>query len=168
MFDDPDRALGAVTALRAGGFRIEDVHTPFPVHGMEAAMGLRDTRLAYGSLAGGLVGAGLALWLQIWTHSVDWPLDVGGKTMTAVPAIIPVSFELTVLLAGLATFVALAWSCKLRPMKDTPAAQPHPRVNDDRFVVLVVEQDASFVKDDFTALCSQYHPEEVIDSWSVT
>lgn len=167
VFDDPHGALHAVHELRKRGFEIQDVHSPFPVHGMEEALGLRETRLAYGPLAGGILGLSLAVWLQTWTHAVDWPLDVGGKSMTAFPAIVPVSFELTVLIAGLATFVALVWSCRLRPIKDAPASQPHPRVNDDRFVVLVVERDGSFVRDRLEALTDELGAEEFIDSWRI-
>ena len=96
VFDCPEQTLTGVRELRKAGFIVDDVHTPFPIHGMPEAMGLRDTRLAYGPLVGGIVGLAFAIWLQIWTHSVNWPINIGGKSMTAIPAIIPVSFELTV------------------------------------------------------------------------
>ncbi len=167
VFDAPELALHATKRLRTQGYVIEDVHSPFPIHGMEKALGLRETRLAYGPLAGGLVGLTLALLLQIWTHSVDWPLNVGGKSMIALPALIPVSFELTVLLAGLATFVALLWSCRLRPKKGIPVEQPHLRVNDDRFALVVVESDGRFIAEEFRALCKELQSVELIESWRV-
>ena len=167
VFDDPDQTLDAVTTLRARGYEIDDVHTPFPVHGMDEAMGLRETRLAYASLIGGAAGLSIALFVQIWTHSVSWPLNVGGKSMIALPALIPVSFELTVLLSGIATVVGLLWACRLRPRKDIPKSQPHIRVNDDRFVVLVIEKDGGFVPERFRTLCAALDPEEVIESWKI-
>ena len=168
VFDDPDLALTGVRGLREAGFVIDDVYTPFPVHGLPRAMGLRDTRLAYGPLVGGIVGLFLAVDLQLWTHTFSWPLNIGGKTMTAVPAIVPVSFELTVLLAGIATVAALFWACRLRPRMKVPASQPHPRVNDDRFVVVVIEQDGSFAMLDFRALTAELGSVELHESWRTT
>ncbi len=168
VFDDPEVALAGVVGLREAGFVIDDVHTPFPVHGMPKAMGLCDTRLAYAPLVGGCLGLSLAVWLQTWTHSVSWPLNVGGKTMTAIPAIVPVSFELTVLLAGIATVAALLIACRLRPKGQIPASQPHPRVNDDRFVVVVTEHDGSFEMAHFRDLAEKLGSVELRESWRVT
>ncbi len=125
-------------------------------------------RWAPSHLVGGIVGLGFAIWLQIWTHVHSWPLNVGGKSMAAIPAIVPVSFELTVLLAGLATFATLLLTCRLRPTAQAPATQPHDRVNDDRFVVLVVEQDASFASECFRDLCDEIKPVEPVDIWRTT
>ncbi len=168
VFDDPERALTGVIKLRESGFVIDDVHTPFPVHGMPQAMGLCDTRLAYAPLVGGCLGLSVSVWLQIWTHSVSWPLNVGGKTMTAVPAIVPVSFEVTVLLAGLATVAALLWACRLRPNGQIPASQPHPRVNDDRFVVVVTELDGSFEMAHLRALATALDSVQLQECWRVS
>jgi len=168
VFDCPEQTLTGVRELRKAGFIVDDVHTPFPIHGMPEAMGLRDTRLAYGPLVGGIVGLAFAIWLQIWTHSVNWPINIGGKSMTAIPAIIPVSFELTVLLAGIATVVALFWACRLRPSTKIPTSQPHIRVNDDRFVVVVIEQDGSFLMSEFRALTTELGSAELHESWRST
>jgi hypothetical protein len=168
VFDDPDKALLAVRGFRSAGYTIEDVHTPFPVHGMVEAMGLRETRLAYGPLVGGIVGLTIAICLQTWTHAVSWPLNVGGKSMTAIPAIVPVSFEMTVLLAGLATFATLLVAARLWPRGRSPASQPHLRASDDRFVVVVVERDGSFVAARFAAMCVDAGSIEVISPWRVT
>lgn len=165
VFDDPEKTLVAVRALRARGYVLDDVHTPFPVHGMPRALGLKETRLAYGSLVGGGIGLSLAVWFQVWSHAVSWPLVVGGKSMSAVPAIIPVSFEATVLLAGIATVGTLLTACKLFPRSGIPRSLPHARVTSDRFVVLVAEEDGSFVQEDFGALCAELGAEEVLDPW---
>jgi len=165
VFDDPDTTLVAVRALRAKGYVLDDVHTPFPVHGMPQALGLKDTRLAYGSLIGGTIGLALAVWFQIWSHASDWPLVVGGKSMSAIPAIIPVSFEATVLLAGIATVGTLLAACRLLPRGKEPASLPHGRVTSDRFVVLVAEEDGSFLGPEFTALCEELGSVEILQSW---
>lgn len=168
VFDDPETTVSAVRALRHRGYVLDDVHTPFPVHGMPEAMGLKETRLAYGSLVGGGVGLVLAVWFQIWSHSASWPLNVGGKTMSALPAIIPVSFELTVLLAGIATVGTLLVACRLLPRATAPSSQPIARVTDDRYVVLVAEEDGAFVWSDFAALCSSLGSTEVLKSWRIS
>ena len=168
VFDDPDVTVAAVRALREKGYVLDDVHTPFPVHGMPKAMGLKDTRLAYGSLIGGTIGLSLAVWFQIWSHASDWPLVVGGKTMSAIPAIIPVSFEATVLLAGIATVGTLLAACRLFPRAKEPPTLPHSRVTSDRFVVLVAEEDGSFLRSEFQALCKELGSVEILESWRTT
>lgn len=162
VFEDPQQTLDAVTTLRARGVEVQDVHTPFAVHGMDEALGLRETRLPYATLVGGICGLGLALGFQIWTHTIDWPHNIGGKTDLAFPALVPVSFELTVLLASIATLVALLFAAKLRPFKRPK--QPTPRVTDDQFVVLVVDPDGESAPR-LRALWAALEPTEVIEGW---
>src|SRR3990172_1262170 len=89
VFDDPTRTLAAVKRLRAEGFDVGDVHSPFPVHGMEEALGMRPTRLAWATLIGGLAGGSLKLLFQSWVHIVDWPMNIGGKPDFSLPALQP-------------------------------------------------------------------------------
>jgi hypothetical protein len=168
VFDAPGKTLEAVKRLRAEGFDVGDVHTPFPVHGMDDALGLRPTRLAWATLVGGLLGGSLKLFFQTWVHVVDWPMNIGGKPDVSLPALVPVTFEITVLLAAFATLGALFVRRRLFP-RLRPAEgprQPHPRVTDDRFVVLVVEHDAAFSPQRFRALTAACRPVEVIEGWS--
>ena len=123
-FDDPSRALAAVRALRADGFEVDDVHTPYAVHGMDEALGLPETRLGLATLAGGLLGAGVAFGFQFWTHAVDWPLVIGGKSPLALPAQVPVSFELTILFAAFATVGTFLARRRLFPRATTRRARP--------------------------------------------
>jgi hypothetical protein len=167
VFDDPARTVAAVRRLRADGFQVGDVHTPFPVHGLDEAMGLRPTRLALATLVGGLAGGTLKLAFQTWVHVVDWPMNIGGKPDVSLPALVPVTFEITVLLAAFATLGALfarrALFPRLRP--ERAARQPHPRVTDDRFVVMVTEDDGAFSPSRFRSLCTALGPEQVIEGW---
>lgn len=164
VFRDPQRAKHAVARLRAEGFTIHDVHTPFPVHGMEEAMGLPPTRLAWSTLAGGAAGVGLALSFQIWSHTSDWPLMIGGKDLLALPALVPVTFELGVLLAAFATVGTLLFRSRLFPRGDAPA-QPRRDVSDDRFVVLVEEADARFSPARFESVTADLGPDEETRVW---
>jgi len=169
-FDHPHKTISAVRALRKAGFEVLDTHGPFPIPGMEEAVGLRETRLPWATFVGGLAGSTLAFGFQVWTHTVDWPLNIGGKSDMAIPGLIPVGFEVTVLIAAIATVAALLFRGRLRPTfrGDIPARQPSPGVTDDRFVVLVIERDGGFSPDRFRALLDELAPIEVIDSWRVT
>ncbi len=104
QFDNPDTLKRAASALRNAGFRNWDVHSPYPIHGVEQAMGMRPTRLPWLVLAAGLTGIVLALALQIWTNAIDYPINISGKPLLSIPAFIPITFELMVLLAAFAAF----------------------------------------------------------------
>jgi len=134
VFTDERTLLAATRAVRERGCDVVDVYTPYAVHGLDEAMGLRPSRLSWACLACGTVGAGLALWFQFWTSAVDWPLNVGGKPFNSLPAFVPVTFELCVLLAGLGVVAALFLRCRLWPGR--PARLPDARATDDRFVLV--------------------------------
>ncbi len=164
VFDDPDLAVAAVTALGQEGYQIDDVYTPFPVHGMQEAMHLPPTRLPWATLAGGLTGVITALVLQIYTHAISWPLDIGGKTYVALPALIPVSFELIVLFSGLATGLTLLILGKLYPRLNpiTPPEQVLAQATDDRYVVVVRGDSPVFSRERFETLGAELQAEKVL------
>lgn len=144
-FAEPGPLLGAVIRLKLDGYRVIDTYTPFPVHGMDEAMGLKPSRLPRACLAFGLLGLVIALGVQIWTSAYDYPLIVGGKPLVALPAFVPVSFELTVLMAGLGVVATLFVVSGMRPKFKVPDL--HPGVNDDRFVVAAeIRPGASFAE----------------------
>jgi len=132
-FADPEQLLHAVAHLRGAGHRVLDTYTPFPVHGMDEAMGLHPSRLPRACLAFAILGLSLAAGLQIWTSAVDYPLIMGGKPLLAIPAFIPVAFELTVLLAGLGVVASFFLVARMRPRLRVPDL--HPGANDDRFIL---------------------------------
>ncbi len=168
-FGQPDTALAAAKRFRKSGYLIADVHSPFPIHGIDQALGWRETRLGYVTLVGGLIGLGLGIALQAYTHGVAWPLNIGGKTDLAIPSMGPVMFELTILIAAYLSVAAFFYRRRLRP-RFNPAAnlgQPGPKVNDDQFVLLVVEQDGEFSRVEFLELCDELKPIEVVESWRV-
>lgn len=133
-FSEPGLLLEAVKRLRRDGYRVIDTYTPFPVHGMDEAIGLKPSRLPRACLAFAILGLAIALGLQIWTSAIDYPLIVGGKPLVALPAFVPVAFELTVLVAGLGVVASLFVVSGMRPKFKVP--ELHPGVNDDRFVVV--------------------------------
>src|SRR5262245_59599728 len=116
-FSEPDGLLAAVATLRGAGVTIYDVFTPYPVHGLDQAMGIRRTRLPFVTLLAGLTGLCFALVFQYYTAVFDWPLDVGGKPENSTLAFVPVCFELTVLIGGLGTVGAFLLRARLFPGK---------------------------------------------------
>jgi hypothetical protein len=139
IYDDEEPLMASVKSVRSQGIRIVDAFTPFPVHGLDTAMGLPRTRLAICAFIYGLTGASLAT-LMMWYMMVgDWPTDVGGKPSFAyymnVPAFIPITFESTVLCAahGMAiTFFLRSWL-----VPGAKAKNPDPRTTDDKFMMIV-------------------------------
>src|SRR6478609_4920190 len=116
-FSGARELLAAVRALRGAGVRVHDVHAPYPVHGLDAAMGIRRTKLPFVTLLAGLLGLCFAFAFQYYTAVFDWPLDVGGKPENSTLAFVPICFELTVLIGGLGTAGAFFLRARLYPGK---------------------------------------------------
>jgi len=106
-FATPQDLVRAAARVRDAGYTKWDAHTPFPVHGLDGAMGIRTTRLPFLVLAAGMVGTTSGLLMQWWMNAVDYPLIISGKPFNSLPADIPVTFELTVLLASLTAFIGM-------------------------------------------------------------
>ena len=106
-FATPHELVRAAARVRAAGYTKWDAHTPFPVHGLDDAMGVRPTRLPYLVLGAGLVGCTSGYLMQWWMNAVDYPLIISGKPFNSIPADIPVMFELTVLFASLTAFLGM-------------------------------------------------------------
>lgn len=101
VFNDEDVLLSAVSKVRGSGVKIHEVFSPFPVHGLDEALGYKRSRLPIAAFLFGMTGTSLALLMQIWMLGYDWPMIIGGKNYASLPPFIPVTFELTVLLAAL-------------------------------------------------------------------
>ena len=151
-FDDEHAVVRATAAAREAGLVVHDVFTPFAVHGLDEAMGLRRSRLSYVCLGAGVVGLGFGAFLQYWASAVSWPLNVGGKPFNSAPAFLPVAFELTVLFAALVTVAALFVRARLRPRLAPPRGLL-PRVTDDRFALALVTADAAWSEARAKAIC---------------
>ncbi len=139
LYGDEEPLLEACHKLRNAGIRIKDVFTPFPVHGLDTAIGLPRTRIAIASFIYGLTGTGLAT-LMMWYMMVhDWPIDIGGKPNFSyyynIPAFIPITFESAVFCAAhlmVLTYLLASWLVPgVRPKN------PDPRTTDDKFLILL-------------------------------
>ena len=116
-FSEAESLLHAVRAVRQAEYRVYDVYSPYPIHGMDEAMNIRRTRLPFVTLAIGACAGLTALLFQFYTTVWDWPMNVGGKPDNSTLAFIPITFELTVLLGGLSTVAALFLRAQLFPGK---------------------------------------------------
>lgn len=133
IFDTPEKVLEAAWAANKKGMKEYESYTPFPVHGMEDALGLKLSVVPWATFLGGLTGFLAANAMQIWMAAVSWPINVGGKPMISYPAFVPIMFELTVLLAGLSTagflFFLTGMPNSKRPLD--------PRLTNDRFALYI-------------------------------
>lgn len=132
----------AVAQLTMRGFRIYDAYTPYPVHGLAELMGVRHSRLPIVSLVAGLSGLAAALAFQFWAATFDWPLNIGGKPANSTLAFVPITFEITVLCAGLATAAAFLVRSRLAPgMEPEQFAEG---TSEDVFALVLRHRDATF------------------------
>lgn len=144
IFDDPEAIIGAAKGARKQGWRKFDVFTPFPVHGLAEAMEIPRSKIPWVTFFAGLTGASVAFLFQSWTSAVDWPINIGGKPMVSWPAFIPVTFELTILIAGLSTAAALFITCNLPKLNEKPMAL---KFTDNEFGLFVPATEVGFNKD---------------------
>ena len=134
-FDDEMVLFPAVKQVRKSGYKIHDVYTPFAIHGLDKALGLRDTSLHTAGFIYGISGTATALGFISWVFTNDWPLNIGGKPHFALPAWIPIIFELTVLFASVGMVLTFCYLCQMAPF--VKKHHFHPRSTDDLFVMVV-------------------------------
>lgn len=135
MFLDPHALLEAIRSIRAKGYRGLEAYTPYPVHGIDQALGLKMSWMPRVTKTMFFVGAGLGFTFEAWTMAWAWPINIGGKPYISVPAYMPVTFESGILIAGISTFIAVLIAAKLRPAPDF--VNLDARLTNDRFGLYV-------------------------------
>ncbi len=172
-FTSPSKIFKAAEAVHAAGYRWWDCLVPFPVHGLDRAMGIKPTVLPIIVFFAGLTGTMVALFLQIYTNSIELPLwllvpvtgyqfEVSGKPLISAPAFIPVAFEMTILFACL-TAVGAMFVMNGLPRLYHPVFR-HPRLmrlSDDRFFVVIETRDPKYVRGETEAFLESLDPEAV-------
>jgi hypothetical protein len=140
-FADEHSLLKAAQAARERGFRIYDVFTPYPVHGLETVLRIRKSRLPWITLLGGVSGLLLSIGFQFYGAILDWPMNVGGKPDNSTLAFVPITFEIAVLAAGLVTAAALLVRTRLFPgAHEQLFAQG---VTDDTFAIALRQREST-------------------------
>jgi hypothetical protein len=134
-FDDEAVLFPAVKKVRNAGYKIYDIYTPMPIHGLDKAMGLRDTSLHTAGFIYGITGTATALGGIGYVFTYDWPINFGGKPHFALPAWIPITFELTVLFASVGMVLTFCYLCQMAPF--VKKHHFHLRATDDLFVMVI-------------------------------
>lgn len=134
-FEEEVVLFQAVKKVRNAGYKLHDVFTPMPIHGLDKAMGLRDTSIPTAGFIYGITGTTTALSGISYILAYDWPLNLGGKPNFALPAWIPIIFELTVLFSAVGMVLTFCYLCQMAPF----VRKHHfsPRSTDDRFVMVI-------------------------------
>jgi hypothetical protein len=152
-FSDPGALLHAAEAVREEGYRHFDTYSPFPIHGMDDAMGLGNSKVGYFSFLGGVTGLVGAYLLQWWTSAVDYPLNISGKPFFAVEPSVPIMFELTVLFAAFGAVAGmLALNGLPRPYNPLFYSERFEGATDDRFFLHVAASDDQFDAEETAAM----------------
>ena len=143
MYSDDDVLMDAVKEVRAANHHIAEVYTPFPVHGLDKAMGLKGTRIAITAFMYGCVGLAFSIWMMNYMMIEQWPQDIGGKPSMSfflnMPAFVPIMFEMSVFFAAHLMVITFYMRSRLWPFKE--AENPDPRTTDDMFVMEVAVED---------------------------
>ena len=137
LYNDDDVLLSAVKMIRSEKHHIEEVYTPFPVHGLDKALGLEETRIAIMSFIYGCIGLFVAVLMMNYIMIEDWPQNIGGKPsfsyLENMPAFVPIMFEMTVFFAAHLMVITFYMRSKLWPFKK--AENPSPFTTDDKFLI---------------------------------
>jgi hypothetical protein len=144
-FETPGTLLRACEQVRDAGYKRWDAHSPFPVHGLDRAMGMKASGLPWIVLVLGLGGAGGAMLMQWWIAAVAYPLVISGKPFFSWQAFVPVTFEVGVLLAAIGAVFGMIGLCRL-PMHHHPLfdSTEFERASDDGFFVSIESWDPKF------------------------
>lgn len=137
IYNDDDILLAAVKQVKAEKYHIGEIYTPFPVHGLDKAMGLAPTRIAIAAFIYGCIGLTVATVMMNFIMIEDWPQDIGGKPSFSyienMPSFVPIMFELTVFFAAHLMVITFYLRSRMWPFKD--AENPDPRTTDDHFLM---------------------------------
>jgi mono/diheme cytochrome c family protein len=158
-YDTPTDLVRACKKVRDAGYTRWDTYTPFPIHGIEKAMGIPYTKLPWFVLAMAMTGLGTAIWLQWWTNAVDYPWLISGKPFFSWPANVPVMFELTILFSAFAALGGMLFLNNL-PLPSHPLdlKERFRRVSDDKFFLVIEARDPKFDEADTRTLVEATAP----------
>ncbi|HEX7477971.1 MAG TPA: DUF3341 domain-containing protein [Polyangiales bacterium] len=161
-YDSPDAIIHAAEGVRDAGYEKWDVHSPYPVHGMDAAMGLPDSGLGWIVLLCGLTGVTAAVVMIQWMNGIDYPLVIGGKPPDAIPSMVPIMFELTVLLSAFgAVFGMLGLNALPRHHHPVFYSDRFEAFSHDKFFISIEVEDKKFDKEKTKQLLESLHSTHV-------
>ncbi|MBC7464745.1 MAG: DUF3341 domain-containing protein [Bdellovibrio sp.] len=158
IFLEESKVVAAARKVRESGFTKFDAISPYPIHGMEEACGIKRSWIPYVTFIAGVVGLLSALALTYYTSVVDWPINIAGKPFFSLPAFIPIIFELTVLFAALSSVVALFVVTKM-PRIDPPVIDKD--LTSHKFAIFIPETDTGYSEDRISKLFNELGANEI-------
>ncbi len=163
-FDSTTEVVEAAEKVRDAGFTKTDAFSPFPIHEMDEAFGIKRTILPYLVFGGGIVGLALGLGLQVYTHVIEYPIIVGGRPHFSLPSFVPPTFELTILLAAFTAVFGMLFLNGLpqpyHPVFNVPRFNLATR---EKFFLLIKSTDEKFDYEETRSFMESLKPQEVFD-----
>lgn len=159
VYGDEVVLLKAIKSIREGGIKIHEAFSPYPIHGIDDALGYKRSRLPKAAFLFGALGLTLALTMQFWMMGYDWQMIIGGKNFASLPPFVPVSFELTVLLSALGMVGTFMIASDLKPYKKPKIFDI--RITDDKHVIAIDLSDNKISKEEISKIVAQSGAEEV-------
>jgi hypothetical protein len=163
-FDTPTELVDAARKTREAGFTKTDAFSPFPIHEMDKAIGIKRTILPYLVFAGGIIGGLSALGLQYFVHVIDYPIIVGGRPFASIPSFVPATFEMTILFASLtAVFGMLLLNGLPQPYHPVFNVPRFALATREKFFLLIEQSDPKFNYDETRNFMQTLNAQEVFD-----
>jgi hypothetical protein len=163
-FDTPTELVDAARQVRDAGYRNTDAFTPFPLHEIDEALGIRRTVLPYLVLGGGVAGLLTGLGLQYFVHVIEYPINVGGRPFFSLPSFIPPAYELTILFAAFTAVLGMLFLNGLpqpyHPVFNVPRFALAMR---EKFFLLIEKKDPLFDYEKTRSLMETLDAQEVFD-----
>lgn len=163
-FDTPEEIVSAANAVREAGYTKTDAYTPFPIHELDAALGIKKTILPLLIFIGGILGCLGGFALIYYTLIIDYPLNVGGRPYFSFPLFIPVMFECTILAAaGVAVVGMIVLNGLPQPYHPVFNVSRFELASREKFFLAIEAADPKFDRDDTTKLLQDLNAREVFD-----
>lgn len=141
IFLEEEAAVSAARKVRESGYKKFEAISPYPIHAMEEACGIKRSAIPYVTFVAGFIGLVASVALTYYTAVSDWPINIGGKPLFSLPAFVPIMFELTVLFAALSSVAAFFYFCGM-PSKTIPPIDPD--LTCSKFAIYIPENEAGF------------------------
>ncbi len=163
-FDSATELVDAARKMRLEGYTKTDAFSPFPLHEMDEALGIKRSILPVLVFAGGILGMISAIALQVYIHYIDYPINVGGRPAISIPAMVPPTFELTILFAGItAVFGMLLLNGLPQPYHPVFNVPRFALASREKFFLLIESKDSQFDYEETRSFMESLGPQEVFD-----
>ena len=163
-FDTPTQLVDAANKIREAGYKKTDAFSPFPLHEIDEALGIKRSILPFLVLGGGIVGLMTGIGLQVFTHVIDYQIIVGGRPHFSLPSFIPISFEMTILLAAFtAVFGMILLNGLPQPYHPVFNVPRFALATREKFFLLIESKDAKFDYDETKSFMETLNAQEVFD-----